>query len=65
VVRQPATFKGVPAAKRPKKTTTQISYAAEIELVERIRKYLRRPYMSNREVGQLTFEHYIKRECPK
>jgi hypothetical protein len=65
VVRQPATFKGVPPAKRPKRTTTQINYAAEVELVERIKKHLRRPNISNPDVGRLTFDHYIKRECPK
>ena len=65
VSRPNSMFTGVKQSNRLRKTTTQISYTAEIDLVERIKKHLRRPNMSNPAVGRHTFDHYIKRECPK
>jgi hypothetical protein len=65
VIREPATFAGLKPAKRPKKTTTRIIYDADIQLVERIKKHLRRPSMLNSDVGRHTFDHFIRRECPE
>lgn len=45
--------------------TVKIQYDALIEEVDRIRKHLRKPRMSAREVGKYTFDHFVKKECPK
>ncbi len=65
VIREPSVFSGLKPAKRPKKTTVRIAYDADIQLVERIKKHLRRPSMLNSDVGRHTFDHYVRRECPE
>jgi hypothetical protein len=65
IVRDPVTFAGLKPAKQPKKRTVRIAYDADVHLVERVKKHLRRPSMSNPDVGRHTFDHYIRRECPE
>jgi hypothetical protein len=45
--------------------TVRVQYDALREDVERVKKHLRRPRMSATEVGKYTFEHFVKKECPK
>jgi hypothetical protein len=47
------------------KTTVRIQYNAEMEEIDKIRKHLRRPSIKPNEIGKLTFDHYLKTECPE
>ena len=55
------------SARTPKvrKRTTQVRYEAEVSEIDRIRKHLHNPDMTASEVGRLTFDHYLKVECPE
>jgi hypothetical protein len=60
----PSVFKVLPTKKPAPKTVT-IQYKAKIEDVERIKKCLRDPTMSATKVGEHTFKHFLKKECPE
>jgi hypothetical protein len=47
------------------KTTVRVQYEAEKADIERVRKNLKKPKMAANRVGEFTFEHYLKTECPE
>lgn len=49
----------------PKIKKLKVQYDADLTDIERIRKKLRRPGMPASSIGRLTFEHYLKTECPE
>ena len=49
-----------PAKAAKEKSTARIQYFAEKQDVEKIRKHLRRPGMSYREIGETTFKEYLR-----
>lgn len=51
--------------KRPPKTTVRVQFNAEIDDVERIKKCIRRNNWSASKVGEYTFQHFLKKECPE
>jgi len=54
----------VPARRLPK-TTVSVQYEAEKSDIERIKRHLKKPSMGANRVGEYTFNHYLKTECPK
>lgn len=63
-VKPPTVFKLLPAKKPVPKTVT-VQYKAKIDDVERIKKCLRNPTLSASRVGEHTFKHFLKKECPE
>lgn len=51
------------AKKVSAKTTTRICFDAKIADVEKIKSHLKRPHLSNGDLGKLAFNHYLKNEC--
>lgn len=45
--------------------TVKIQFDALKSEVDRVRKHLRKPRWSARQIGQHTFEHFLKTECPE
>lgn len=61
---RPSTRFDVP--KKPaKKTTVSIQFNAKIDDVERVKKCVRHPDWSASKIGEYTFEHFLKKECPE
>lgn len=48
-----------------KKTTVRVSFEAKIDDVERVKRCIRRPDWSASKIGEYTFEHFLKTECPE
>jgi hypothetical protein len=48
--------------KKRKRITTTIQFPVLIADIERIKTHLRRPTMSNRDVGKMAFEYYLENE---
>jgi hypothetical protein len=46
-------------------TTVRIQYDARIPEIAKIKKHLRKPTWSARQVGRFTFDHFLKTECPE
>ena len=65
VAAKPSTTFKVEPIRRQLPSTTRIRYDAPKEDVERVRTHLRKPHMSASEVGRYTFDHFVKKECPK
>lgn len=63
--RTPAAFSVVLPRARKARNTVSVQYQVERSDVERIRKHLRKPGLAAHKVGKLTFEHYLKTECPR
>ncbi|MCX6645098.1 MAG: hypothetical protein NTY09_01875 [bacterium] len=63
VKRPESSFKASP--KRTKKTTKRILYEAEERDIERIKRRLLKPKMTNGEVGRRTFDYFLENECPE
>lgn len=57
---QKSTFSAI--TKSPKKSTVKIQYDAGKDDIEKIKKHLRKPGMSARSIGELTFNYYLKQE---
>ncbi len=49
----------------PKRRKIRVQYDVEMPDLERIRKKIRRPSISASAIGKLTFDHYLKTECPE
>lgn len=45
--------------------TNKVQYDAKVSDLERIRRHLRKPTLSATRIGKLTFDHYVKTECPE
>ncbi len=60
----PTQFRQV-AGTTVRKKTARVQYDAKLTDLERIRKRLRRPGLSASEIGRITFDHYLKTECPE
>jgi len=60
--KQETSFKAESKTRRPEKTTIRVQYNAEKTDIEKIRKHNRRPEMSFREIGEMTFKYYLKGE---
>jgi histidine kinase/DNA gyrase B/HSP90-like ATPase len=63
--KRPAPFTIIRARAAQVVTTVTISYRAERSDVERVRKHLKKPSWAAYRVGQFTFQHYLKTECPQ
>jgi hypothetical protein len=47
------------------KSTVRVQFQAELDDLNRIKKRLRRPNLSNNQLAKHTFEYYLKTECPE
>jgi hypothetical protein len=65
VAAKPSTTFKVEPIWRELPPTVRVQYDALREHVERVKKHLRRPRMSATEVGKHTFDHFVRKECPK
>jgi hypothetical protein len=59
----PSPFKTSPI--KSQKRTSRVQYDASVKDLDRIKKHLRRPGMSASDIGRMTFDHYLKTECPE
>ena len=62
-IEQDQFFKSPPIPSKISEMTT-ISYQKEKKEVEKLKKALGNKFMSNKEIGERTFEYYKKMECP-
>lgn len=46
-----------------KPTETTITYRKPVEIVKKVKMVIGRPYMSNKEVGEYTFQYFVEKEC--
>jgi hypothetical protein len=53
-------YRGVSA-----RETNKVQYDAKVIDLERIRKHLRKPTLSATRIRKITFDHYVKTECPE
>ncbi|MEW6444243.1 MAG: ATP-binding protein [bacterium] len=58
----PSTFTIPPVRVRSAKTTISVQYDAERADVEKIKKALRNPRMTAREIGEYTFQYFLRNE---
>ena len=65
VAANPSKGFGVVRKKSAPKTTVQIAFQSEKDDVARIKKCVREPSWSAAKVGEYTFEHYLRMECPE
>jgi hypothetical protein len=62
ISRGPTVFTPPTLVKVPVKTTKKIQYDAENSDLEKIRKHLRKPYMTLSEIGRYTFDYFLRQE---
>jgi len=65
VIGSPGSTFDVVRPKRQTKTTTRVAFDAESVDVETIRRHLNKPKLPASQVGQITFDYYLKNECPE
>lgn len=62
ISRTSTVFTPPPVVKVPVKSTKRIQYDAENVDLEKIRKHLRKPYMSLSDIGRYTFDYFLRQE---
>jgi len=60
--REESLFRVTPV-KTTKPTDTNITYRKPIEIDKKVKKTIGRPYMTNKEVGEYTFQYFVDKEC--
>jgi hypothetical protein len=63
--RAPSSFKPDVRLPTPAERFTKVQYDASVEELGRIRKKLAKPRLPANRIGRLTFEHYLRTECPE
>lgn len=63
--RPSTTFKITYRTPSYEKTTVRVQYEAEKSDIEKVRKKLKKSSMGANRVGEFTFKHYLKTECPE
>jgi hypothetical protein len=60
-----SSFKAPPKKRASKSNIRRIQFDAKISDIERVKRCIRSPDLSASKVGEYTFEHFLKKECPE